>query len=598
MSTGPTGVLPDERVSCSPVETLARMSDDGRYLAVVESDGLRLIELQTGAQLFSLARPAIRALAFSPKGTYLLTWEKFVDGEGDNLRLWRCVDGVYITGFAQKVLGEKWQWPALRWSADESIYARAVSNEIHFFDGTAPSQSVVHRLRAERVSHFALAPAGSPPLVATFVPEFKGQPATVRLWKYPDFGEGRFLATKTFFKASEAQLKFSPDGQSLLIRTHVDVDTGGKSYDGASGLFYMNAKGESSMVRLPKEGPIHDVQWSPVSTEFCALFGFSPPRAALFSAEKGNKIIHDFGESARNTCRWAPHGRSFILAGFGNLGGELSFWDRKTLRCLKTVDAHMTVAHEWSPDSRHFLTAILWPRLRVDNGYKLWSPSGELLHAEKKEELSIAAWRPADPASFPPPGDECFHVNASAATTAAPAAPKKYVPPGARGASVGVATSGGTSLAALAAAVEGGGSAAMRTGPVLGAEPEEGSSSRNAAKNKAKREAAKKKKEAEAAGALAPAIVLSAAKAESASAASSSEETADKLLKKVRNVEKKLRQIAELKELQTGGKPLEKNQLDKVANEEAVRKELEVLQLAHKKAEEKEQAAAKEGMWR
>jgi len=187
---------------------------------------------------------------------------------------------------------------------------------------------------------------------------------------------------------------------------------------------------------------------------------------------------------------------------------------------------------------------------------------------------------------------------ATAATTAAPAAPKKYVPPGARGASVGVATSGGTSLAALAAAVEGGGSAAMRTGPVLGAEPEEGSSSRNAAKNKAKREAAKKKKEAEAAGALAPAIVLSAAKAESASAASSSEETADKLLKKVRNVEKKLRQIAELKELQTGGKPLEKNQLDKVANEEAVRKELEVLQLAHKKAEEKEQAAAKEGMWR
>merc|ERR1719424_2654726 len=202
--------------------------------AGVEAEALRVVDLSSGEEAFSLPRPSVRALAFSPRGTYLLTWEKLSEGVAENLRLWRAADG--------------------------SFFARAVSNEVHCFDGAAPSQTVAQRLRVPGVSNFAIAPAGSPPLVATFVPEGKGAPATVRLWRHGDYGEGRFLASKTFFKAAEAQLKFSPDGQALLVRTHVDVDTGGKSYDGASGLMHMDASGDASVMRLPKEGPIHDVQ--------------------------------------------------------------------------------------------------------------------------------------------------------------------------------------------------------------------------------------------------------------------------------------------------------------------------------------------------
>ena len=75
------------------------------------------------------------------------------------------------------------------------------------------------------------------------------------------------------------------------------------------------------------------------------------------------------------------------IAGFGNLSGELSFWDRKTCKCLGTVDAHMSVAYEWSPDSKYFLTAILFPRLRVDNGYRIWSCNGNLLPLERTSHL-------------------------------------------------------------------------------------------------------------------------------------------------------------------------------------------------------------------
>ena len=59
----------------------------------------------------------------------------------------------------------------------------------------------------------------------------------------------------------------------------------------------------------------------------------------------------------------------------------------------------------------------------------------------------------------------------------------------------------------------------------------------------------------------------------------------------MRNVEKKLRQIVELKELKAGGKPLEKNQLDKIEAEAAVQAELDELQQKLKQLGEK-------GKWR
>ena len=95
-----------------------------------------------------------------------------------------------------------------------------------------------------------MAPGGPPYRLATFVPEKKGAPATVRLWQYPDFGEGRFLATKTFYKASEVQLMWAPNGTALLIHTHTEVDKTGKSYYGETGLFHMNVAGQARRRRF------------------------------------------------------------------------------------------------------------------------------------------------------------------------------------------------------------------------------------------------------------------------------------------------------------------------------------------------------------
>ena len=50
----------------------------------------------------------------------------------------------------------------------------------------------------------------------------------------------------------------------------------------------------------------------------------------------------------------------------------MDFYDtvRKN-RNMGTNTAHCTINFGWSPDSRHFMTATLAPRMNVDNGFKV-----------------------------------------------------------------------------------------------------------------------------------------------------------------------------------------------------------------------------------
>ena len=121
----------DQSVSCAPIDTLAEFSADGSRLAVVEKEGIRVLATEGGQPVFSQPRPQVHAIHLSPKGTFLVTWEKLVDGaEEGNLRVWHVASGALASHFKQKVLGEKSAWPAIAWSADEMIAFRLVTNEV------------------------------------------------------------------------------------------------------------------------------------------------------------------------------------------------------------------------------------------------------------------------------------------------------------------------------------------------------------------------------------------------------------------------------------------------------------------------------------
>jgi translation initiation factor 2A len=110
-----------------------------------------------------------------------------------------------------------------------------------------------------------------------------------------------------------------------------------------------------------------------------------PAKTVLF--DQRTNVLHDFGTNPRNFVEFNPQGRLICIAGFGNLAGSVDIWDRKTLKKTATIEAPNSSHCEWSPDGRSLLCATLSPRLRVDNGVRIYHHSGTLLHVDNIEEL-------------------------------------------------------------------------------------------------------------------------------------------------------------------------------------------------------------------
>jgi translation initiation factor 2A len=506
--------------------------------------------------------------------------------------VWRTETAEPVAAFVQK---SQTGWN-LQYTYDEKYCARAVTNEIQWFE-SHKMDTVWGHLRVEGVSEFAISP-GKNYSVAVFVPERKGQPAKVMVYQVPNWNA--VLSAKSFFKADRVNLKWNDIGTALLVFAQTDADKTGKSYYGETNLYLMTVAGNyDCRVQLDKEGPIHDVTWSTDSKEFGVVYGFMPAKTTLFDIRAN--VVHQLPSGPRNTILFSPHARFVLVAGFGNLQGQIDVYDRQAgMRKITTIESSNPSICEWSPDGRHILTATTSPRLRVDNGVMIWHYTGELMYKSDMEELYHVCWRPQPgvhklPNPLPPAPTP--HASALSHVAAAPVkkATGAYRPPHARGSETplhfkredegGAAhnyVNGGTpggingfgknrrrdipgAAPLVPGAAPGGGVSLAGTG----AGADEGLS-KAALKNKKKREAAKKAKETAAAAAAAaapPATAPEAPKKE--------EEPVDD--KKVRGLLKKLRAIEELKARMAKGEKLEDTQIKKIMTEEGVRKELEAL---------------------
>lgn len=586
-----------------------------------------IIDPSVGHAVSTIPAENVFELAFSPLGSYLITWQRPTkDANGDavkNLKVWRAVeDGDEHTVVGSFVQKSQTGWN-LQYSADEKLCARVVTNEVQFYQSENLS-TVWNKLRVEGVTDFALSPGKNSQSIAVFVPERKGQPAAVKVFVVPQFGAP--VSQKSFFKGDKVQLKWNAQGTTLIVLAQTEVDRTGKSYYGETTLYLLSSNGGfDSRVELDKEGPIHDVSWSPNSREFGVVYGYMPAKTTIFNFRGVPK--HTFPLGPRNTILFSPSGRFVLVAGFGNLAGQMDIIDvDKDYQKVTTVEASNASVCEWSPDGQYILTATTSPRLRVDNGVRIWHVGGSLMYNEDMHELYDVFWRPqpdvqqsaapADPLKNPPTP----HPSALAYlnTRKAPVKPAgAYRPPGARGQTTPLAfkreDEGGAAFIRDGAG-SGVASASSfgkpRRRDVPGADPEylppgaapgggvplPGSEqkelSKSAAKNKKKREAKKKEADDAAAAAAAQKNGNRAANANGASKGGKTNGTSKPVEqpaepepapveepgaqdKKIRGLLKKMRAIDELKMRLAGGEKLEDTQMKKIQTEDGVRKDLE-----------------------
>jgi translation initiation factor 2A len=202
------------------------------------------------------------------------------------------------------------------------------------------------------------------------------------------------VSQKTFFKGDKVQLKWNNEGTSLIVLAQTEVDKSNKSYYGETMLYILSASGGfDSRISLDKEGPIHDVKWSPNSKEFGVVYGYMPAKTTIFNQRA--VANHSFALGPRNEIIFSPHGRFVIVAGFGNLAGQMDIYDlEKNYEKVCTIQASNPTICEWSPDGQHILNATTSPRLRVDNGIRIWHVGGSLVYSEDMQELYNVVWRP------------------------------------------------------------------------------------------------------------------------------------------------------------------------------------------------------------
>jgi translation initiation factor 2A len=403
-----------------------------------------VIDASDGRVITILPTPNVYQLGFSPLGTYLITWQlPTKDEEGNavkNLKVWRTLSDEAEDDGSRAVIGEYVQksqsgWN-LQYTSDEKFCARVVTNEVQFFQ-SSDLRNPWNKLRVEGVTDMALSP-GKNHSVAVFVPERKGMPAAVKVFQVPQFTQP--VSQKTFFKGDKVQLKWNNLGTSLIVLAQTEVDKTNKSYYGETNMYILNANGTfDSRVQLDKDGPIHDVSWSPNSKEFGVIYGYMPAKTTIFNERAVPQ--HNFELAPRNTIIFSPHGRFVIVAGFGNLAGDMVIYDlEKNFAKVAHVKTSNSTYCEWSPDGQHILTATTSPRLRVDNGIRIYHVSGGLMYNEDIAELYNVAWRP-QPTSMhsiesaltnvPTPHPSATAYVSTQKTPSKPAG--AYRPPGARG---------------------------------------------------------------------------------------------------------------------------------------------------------------------
>ncbi|KAM9318074.1 eukaryotic translation initiation factor 2A [Pholidichthys leucotaenia] len=536
-------------------------SRDGTLFSWCNGQNVIVVKASDCSVVSTFDLPKTTQLAFSPLNSILATWQPYTktqdcpQGEA-NLQLWELQSGRLIKALFQKKI-DSW---CPSWSGDENVCVRSVNNELHFYENNDFS-TIANKLHMQKVSDFSLSPGGSPSKVVVYVPGAKGAPSFVRLYQYPALGGlTAALANKSFFKGDKVTMQWNNKASAVLVTASTEVDKTGASYYGEQTLHYLAVNGETAQVQLSKSGPIYDVAWSPSSLEFCVVYGFMPAKATIFNLKCDP--VFDFGTGPRNAAYYSPQGHILILAGFGNLRGQMEVWDVKKYKQVSKPQAPDATLFSWCPDGEHIITATCSPRLRVCNGYKIWHYTGSVLckwDAAAGAELWGVCWQPFPQGVFPERPVKYQAAPSQLGTTQAPPA-QAYRPPALR------------HLPATASSKLHEDEPPQDLRPGVSGDK---SLSKSALRKQKKREAKKVAKQQEAKPEPEPEPQLPPVPVGN----STPEPGGGDPDKKIKNLKKKLKAIEELKEQQASGKVLQKDQLEKIQKEKQLLKELQDLQI-------------------
>jgi len=387
------------RIICEE-STISLFNSDGDILAFANP-------YKVGAFVFSEANgltydlPNVLALNFSPSGKYLVAIDKRENKHF--LTIFESKTLEKVTEF-ETLRYKKETWPQLKFVDNDEVAFRTLRPGV--IEALDPNNKfkVVKSLETKPFDFFNVSKKREGLIIVTVNLEhsagYEKNEGRIDIFEYDNLGP-KPAVTKIIDKAHEVNLFFSPAGKHLLIWAQTFTDKTGQSYYGEHMLLYLDMN-KRALRRVPTyKGPIHDVAWNPNGQEFIAISGFMPAGSVLFTSDCVPKF--EFGQHHRNTVKWSPFSRYILLGGFGNLSGDMDIWEASTKQKISTFKSNSAVSYLWAPDGKRILTGVLNPRLRVDNAYKVFKYTGELLNSVdySDTELYEVLWKPGKYADRP-----------------------------------------------------------------------------------------------------------------------------------------------------------------------------------------------------
>uniref|UniRef100_H3HC45 Eukaryotic translation initiation factor 3 subunit B n=1 Tax=Phytophthora ramorum TaxID=164328 RepID=H3HC45_PHYRM len=266
-----------------------------------------------------------------------------------------------------------------------------------------PSMKLLEKksLRADGVHDFFWSPTD--PILAYWAPEGNNVPARVSLVELPSRREVR---QKNLFNVSDCKLHWHPNGTFLCVKVTRHSKSKKTLYTNFE-LFRVHEQLVPVEMLEVKEN-IVAFAWEPKGTRFATVHGEGQQRlnVSFYDMDGGSKgakevtLLYTLADKACSHLYWSPLGNNIVLAGLGEINGQLEFWDANEQQSI-TVQEHFKCTHvEWDPSGRVVATAVCQPldnsyyKFTMDNGYTLWTFQGKQLLEEKKDAFYQFLWRP------------------------------------------------------------------------------------------------------------------------------------------------------------------------------------------------------------
>ncbi|CRG99051.1 eukaryotic translation initiation factor subunit eIF2A, putative [Plasmodium relictum] len=211
------------------------------------------------------------------------------------------------------------------------------------------------------------------------------------------------LIRKSFDNLDNLNCMWSESGKHVILLVHTN-DTTNKSYGYLSNCYYCSLISNNFSIKRINENIAQDVKWSKTKDEFLIIEGKSDNTIYLYDHELNIKC--KFLSQYKNTIKWCPFGNMIALGGFGNLAGDINFYYKEkddSVILIKEYREACTVLCDWSNDGLLFMTASTYPRMKVENTFKIYTYEGNLVNSFNFNELYDVKWKNSLPGFFKEP---------------------------------------------------------------------------------------------------------------------------------------------------------------------------------------------------